>query len=79
MPRPKRGMNDPFILGFLGRLKEEKGLNLMIDALTYLPDYCQAVFIGQGPMKGAGRAGSATRAEPSCLLQTRRANGPGST
>ncbi len=53
MPRPKRSRNDPFILGFLGRLKEEKGLNLMIDALTYLPDYCQAVFIGQGPMKGA--------------------------
>ena len=53
MPRPKRGKNDPFILGFLGRLKEEKGLNLMIDALTYLPDYCQAVFIGHGPMKAA--------------------------
>ncbi len=53
MPRPKRGKNDPFRLGFLGRLKEEKGLNLMIDALTSLPDYCQAVFIGQGPMKGA--------------------------
>ena len=53
MPRPKRGKNDPFILGFLGRLKEEKGLNLMIDALTYLPEYCKAVFIGQGPMKEA--------------------------
>ncbi len=53
MPRPTRGKNDPFILGFLGRLKEEKGLNLMIDALTYLPDYCKVVFIGQGPMKGA--------------------------
>ena len=53
MPRPTRGKNDPFVLGFLGRLKEEKGLNLMIDALTYLPDYCKVVFIGQGPMKGA--------------------------
>jgi glycosyltransferase involved in cell wall biosynthesis len=53
MPRPKRAKNDPFILGFLGRLKEEKGLNLMIDALTSLPEYCKAVFIGQGPMKTA--------------------------
>ncbi len=51
-PRPKRASNDPFILGFLGRLKEEKGLNLILDALTHLPDNCKAVFIGQGPMKG---------------------------
>ncbi|GAC1361147.1 MAG: glycosyltransferase family 4 protein [Ktedonobacteraceae bacterium] len=52
MPRPERKSNAPFVLGFLGRLKEEKGLNLMVDALTHLPNYCQAVFIGQGPMKG---------------------------
>jgi glycosyltransferase involved in cell wall biosynthesis len=50
-PRPPRAANDPFTLGFIGRLKEEKGLPLMVEALTYLPPYCQAVFIGNGPMK----------------------------
>lgn len=50
-PRPPRGPNDPFTLGFIGRLKEEKGLPLMIEALTYLPEYCRVLFIGNGPMK----------------------------
>jgi glycosyltransferase involved in cell wall biosynthesis len=50
-PRPPRRSNDPFTLGFIGRFKEEKGLPLMIEALTYLPTYCRAVFIGNGPMK----------------------------
>ncbi len=50
-PRPPHQPSDPFTLGFLGRLKEEKGLSLMIDALTSLPDYCRIAFIGQGPVK----------------------------
>lgn len=50
-PRPPRNSNAPFTLGFLGRLKEEKGLPLMVEALTHLPEYCRAVFIGNGPMK----------------------------
>ncbi len=50
-PRAPRATNDPFTLGFIGRLKEEKGLPLMVEALTSLPQYCQAVFIGNGPMK----------------------------
>lgn len=50
-PRPARRPDSPFTLGFMGRLKEEKGLTLMVEALTYLPEYCQAVFIGQGPMR----------------------------
>ena len=50
-PRPPRSPADPFTLGFLGRLKEEKGLPLMIEALTRLPEYCRVVFIGNGPMK----------------------------
>ena len=49
--RPPRTPNDPFTLGFIGRLKEEKGLPLMVEALTFLPECCQAVFIGNGPMK----------------------------
>ncbi len=50
-PRPPRASNDIFTLGFIGRLKEEKGLTLMVEALQYLPEYCRAVFIGHGPMK----------------------------
>jgi glycosyltransferase involved in cell wall biosynthesis len=50
-PRPPRQPGDPFTLGFLGRLKEEKGLPTMIDALTSLPENCRVVFIGQGPVK----------------------------
>ena len=52
-PRKSRAASDPFTLGFIGRLKEEKGLPLMIEALSYLPDYCRAVFVGHGPMRSA--------------------------
>ncbi len=51
MPRPPRKASDPFSIGFIGRLKEEKGLPLMIEALSALPDYCRVVFVGNGPMK----------------------------
>ena len=50
-PRKPRSANDPFTLGFVGRLVEPKGLPLMIEALTMLPDYCRVLFIGNGPMK----------------------------
>ncbi len=50
-PRLPRQEGDPFTIGFIGRLKEEKGLPLIVEALTMLPDYCRAVFIGNGPMK----------------------------
>lgn len=50
-PRIPRKPGDPFTMGFIGRLVEQKGLPLMIEALTYLPDYCRALFIGNGPMK----------------------------
>jgi len=49
--RVPRQAGDPFTIGFIGRLKEEKGLPLIIEALTMLPEYCRAVFIGNGPMK----------------------------
>src|SRR5258708_33120348 len=49
--RSSRAADAPFNIGFIGRLKEEKGLPLMIEALTYLPDYCRAVFVGHGPMR----------------------------
>jgi glycosyltransferase involved in cell wall biosynthesis len=50
-PRPQRTGNSPFILGYAGRLKEEKGLPLLIEALGSLPEYCRAVFIGHGSIR----------------------------
>ena len=52
-PRIPRQAGDPFTIGFIGRLKEEKGLALIVEALTMLPKYCRAVFIGNGPFKPA--------------------------
>ncbi|MEO7021555.1 MAG: glycosyltransferase [Ktedonobacteraceae bacterium] len=59
-PRPPREPDAPFTLGFAGRLVETKGLTTMIEALTHLPTYCQAVFIGDGPMSSVLEA-EATR------------------
>ena len=50
-PRPLRSEGDPFTLGFIGRLKDNKGLDLLVEALASLPDYCRVLFIGNGPMK----------------------------
>ena len=50
-PRQPRKAGDPFTMGFIGRLKEEKGLHLMVEALPSLPEYCRASFIGNGPMR----------------------------
>ncbi|MGH2509898.1 MAG: glycosyltransferase [Ktedonobacteraceae bacterium] len=58
-PRPPREPDAPFTLGFTGRLVETKGLTTMIEALTYLPAYCQAVFIGDGPMSSVLEAEAA--------------------
>lgn len=50
-PRRPRKPGDPFTMGFIGRLKEEKGLYLMVEALTKLPDYTRVLFLGNGPAK----------------------------
>jgi glycosyltransferase involved in cell wall biosynthesis len=50
-PRVARVAGSRFTLGYLGRLKEEKGLLTLVAALRILPEYCEAIFIGQGPMK----------------------------
>jgi glycosyltransferase involved in cell wall biosynthesis len=50
-PRPARAGDAPFVLGYVGRLKEEKGLPLLIEALASLPDHCRVVFVGTGPVK----------------------------
>lgn len=59
-PRPPRETDAPFTLGFIGRLVETKGLTTLIEALTYLPAYCQAIFVGDGPMRSVLEA-EATR------------------
>ncbi len=58
-PRKPRTPGAPFTLGFLGRLVETKGLVTTVEALTHLPDYCQAVFVGDGPMKSVLEAEAA--------------------
>jgi glycosyltransferase involved in cell wall biosynthesis len=65
-PRTPRGAGDPFTIGFFGRLKDNKGLDLLIEALGQLPDYCRVTFTGNGPMKSvieeqATRSGVAER------------------
>src|SRR5258708_27405482 len=50
-PRPPRAGDAPFVLGYVGRLKEDKGLPLLIEALASLPDHCRVVFVGTGPVK----------------------------
>ncbi len=58
-PRPPREPDAPFTLGFAGRLVENKGLTTIIETLTHLPTYCQAVFIGHGPMSSVLEAEAA--------------------
>ena len=67
-PRSPREPGYTFTLGYLGRLKEEKGLRTLLEALTLLPPNVRAVFVGNGPMKEtlaefAARAGISTRVE----------------
>lgn len=50
-PRPARTVDAPFTLGYLGRLVENKGLFLLVEALAHLPEYCRVVLIGNGPIK----------------------------
>jgi len=50
-PRSPHVAGAPFTLGYLGRLVENKGLPLLVEALTALPQYCRVIFVGNGPMK----------------------------
>ena len=50
-PRPVRVADAPFTLGYLGRLVENKGLTLLVEALASLPECCHLVLIGDGPMQ----------------------------
>lgn len=50
-PRQPRVEGDPFIIGFVGRIKPDKGLYILVDALARLPECCRLVFVGSGPMR----------------------------
>jgi glycosyltransferase involved in cell wall biosynthesis len=50
-PRSPHVAGAPFTLGYLGRLVENKGLPLLVEALAALPQYCRVIFVGNGPMK----------------------------
>lgn len=52
-PRGKPEGNDrPFVIGYLGRLVEEKGLGVLLRAVRGLPGRWQLVLIGAGPLEG---------------------------
>lgn len=47
--RVKLGLKDVFLLGFVGRLSPEKGIDTLIRALARLPAECALVVVGSGP------------------------------
>jgi len=44
---------DGFILGYVGRLVPEKGLEELVHALTLVPEEIRLVFVGSGPLRGS--------------------------
>jgi glycosyltransferase involved in cell wall biosynthesis len=51
----------PFTVGYVGRLVEQKGLLLLVDALTGLPGEWRLLLCGQGPLRGELEARLETR------------------
>ncbi len=46
-----RDTEGKFVIGFAGRIVKEKGLDTLIDALSFLPGSCRLLIIGSGPYK----------------------------
>jgi glycosyltransferase involved in cell wall biosynthesis len=66
--REQWGFDHEFVVGYVGRLIAEKGLDWLLESwrTASLPDHARLVFIGQGPMEGAIRA--AATADPRIRL-----------
>jgi glycosyltransferase involved in cell wall biosynthesis len=59
--REEWGFDREFVVGYVGRLVAEKGLNWLLESwkAANLPDHARLVFVGQGPMEGTIRTASA--------------------
>jgi glycosyltransferase involved in cell wall biosynthesis len=59
--RKEWGFDHEFVVGYVGRLITEKGLNWLLESwkAANLPDHARLVFIGKGPMEGAIRGAAA--------------------
>jgi glycosyltransferase involved in cell wall biosynthesis len=66
--RERWGFDQEFVVGYVGRLVAEKGLDWLLESwrTASLPDHARLVFIGKGPMEGAIRA--AATADPRIRL-----------
>ncbi len=54
-PLPPARQSDVFTIGYLGRLVLYKGVGLLIEALTGLPEHCRLRLVGSGPDEGVLR------------------------
>lgn len=50
--RRKLRLEGKFVIGFMGRLVEEKGVDTLVTALSQLPESVVAAIVGSGPFKG---------------------------
>jgi glycosyltransferase involved in cell wall biosynthesis len=62
--REQWGFDHEFVVGYVGRLIAEKGLDWLLESwrTASLPDHARLVFIGQGPMETEIRAAAAADA-----------------
>ena len=49
--RRRLGLNGHFVVGYLGRVAPEKGLDTLINALALLPKGCILLLVGSGPVR----------------------------
>jgi len=47
----KNNINGDFTVGYLGRLDTNKGVNILIDSIKYIPNRINCIIAGDGPLK----------------------------
>ena len=67
-PMPRPGPREDLVVGYMGRLVPEKGVDTLIQALARTPERIRALIVGSGPSEGdlrslAADAGVADRVE----------------